>query len=306
MPKTWVLAFGGNALIQPGDEGTVDQQAQRARDVARTVATLDASIRLVVTHGNGPQVGRALLRSDLCAGEVPPTPLDIAVAGTCGEIGTMLVQALAEALARPVVDVLTHVEVELTDPAFQDPAKYIGQFYTRDEAERRAMTFCWTVREDPGRGWRRVVASPFPVRVVELDAIRTLLDADHVVVACGGGGVPVRKLGAGHIGVEAVIDKDLTSARLAADLGADLLVIVTGVDEVAVDWGTPTARPLRDVQADAVRAWLDEGQFPPGSMGPKIEAALSFLDAGGAEVLITSPERLGDALAGNRGTRIRR
>ena len=306
MPKTWVLAFGGNALIQPGDEGTVDQQAQRARDVARTVATLDASIRLVVTHGNGPQVGRALLRSDLCAGEVPPTPLDIAVAGTCGEIGTMLVQALAEALARPVVDVLTHVEVELTDPAFQDPAKYIGQFYTRDEAERRAMTFCWTVREDPGRGSRRVVASPFPVRVVELDAIRTLLDADHVVVACGGGGVPVRKLGAGHIGVEAVIDKDLTSARLAADLGADLLVIVTGVDEVAVDWGTPTARPLRDVQADAVRAWLDEGQFPPGSMGPKIEAALSFLDAGGAEVLITSPERLGDALAGNRGTRIRR
>ncbi|MCP4920402.1 MAG: carbamate kinase [Proteobacteria bacterium] len=306
MSGTMVLALGGNALIQPGEEGTVDQQAVRAREVAASLASLDASTRLVVTHGNGPQVGRALLRSDLCAAEIPPTPLDVAVAGTCGEIGTMLAQALTETMARPVCDVLTHVDVDLADPAFLDPRKFIGSFYSREDAEQRAMEFCWSIREDTGRGWRRVVASPEPKRIVELAAIRTLLDAGQVVIACGGGGVPVRPLGTGWIGVEAVIDKDLASAFLAAELGADAFVIVTGVDEVAVDWGTPSARALRDTRADEIRAWLAAGQFPPGSMGPKVAAALSFLDAGGTEVLITSPECLPEALAGGRGTRITR
>lgn len=304
MPRTMVLALGGNALIQPGDEGTVDEQAQRARQVARTLRAIPDGTRLVVTHGNGPQVGQVLLRSDLCANEVPPVPLDVAVAGTCGEIGTLLSQALTEALARPVCTVLTHVEVALDDPAFQDPSKYIGQFYSQPEAELRAMTFLWTVREDVGRGWRRVVASPVPKAVVELPAIRALLESDHVVIACGGGGVPVRRVGDGWIGVEAVIDKDRASALLASELDADELIIVTGVDEVAVDWGTDRARALRDVSAAELEQHLRDGQFPPGSMGPKVRAALEFLERSGGAVLITSPECLDAAMRGERGTRV--
>lgn len=304
MPRRLVVALGGNALIRPGEEGTVAQQLERAREVAAQLAAVPSDVQLVVTHGNGPQVGRLLLRSDLCAADVPPVPLDVAVASTQGEIGWLLRQALSECLSRPVSVILTHVRVSADDPDFDHPTKYIGRFYLQDEAKLRAQTLGWTVREDPGRGWRRVVPSPMPLDVLELDAIETLLGAGNVVVACGGGGIPVLHAHGRTLSVQAVVDKDRASALLAAQLDADRLVILTGVDEVMVDFGTPTQRPLFHVTADELQAFQAQGQFPAGSMGPKIEAALSFLAAGGAEVLITSPERFAQALAGSRGTRI--
>ncbi len=300
-----VIALGGNALIRPGERGTPAEQLARVRDVARGLRALAADTELVLTHGNGPQVGRVLLRSDLCAGEVPGVPLDLAVASTQGSIGLMLQQAVAEALGRPAVTVLTQTVVDRDDPDFADPSKYVGRFYTEAEARRRALELGWQVKEDPGRGWRRVVPSPQPRAIVELPAIRALLAAGVVVIAAGGGGVPVVALHGTLAGVEAVVDKDRASALLAAQLGAPRLVILTGVDEVMVDFGGPGQRALTAAGRQELAAHLAAGQFPPGSMGPKIEAALSFLDGGGREVLITSPERLPEALAGRRGTRVR-
>jgi carbamate kinase len=300
-----VIALGGNALIRPGEAGTVSEQFARVREVAAALSGMPLDTELILTHGNGPQVGRVLLRSDLCADEVPEVPLDVAVASTQGSIGVMLQQALPPALGRPAVTVLTQTLVSRDDPDFRSPSKYVGRFYTEAEARRRALALGWLVKEDPGRGWRRVVPSPAPLGVVELPAIAALLAAGIVVVACGGGGVPVIDVGGALVGVEAVVDKDRASALLALKLGAGRFVVLTGVDEVMVDFGTPTQRPLLDVTAAEARAHLAAGQFPAGSMGPKVEAALSYLEGGGAEVLITSPERLPEALAGARGTRIR-
>ncbi len=304
-PRTVVLALGGNALIRPGETGTVEEQAARAREVAQLLASFPPRTRLTVTHGNGPQVGRILLRSDLCIDEIPGIPLDLAVASSQGEIGTLLMQAFRGALARPVVGLISHVRVELSDPAFQDPRKYVGRFYTEDEARLRALTLGWTVREDPGRGWRRVVPSPVPTEVVELDAIAVLLDLGCLVVACGGGGVPLADTPAGLVSVEAVVDKDRASALLARRLDADQLIILTGVDEVMIDFATPHQRALRELSAQELRAHYQAGQFPKGSMGPKVEAALSYLEQGSGSVLITSPECLAEALAHRRGTWIR-
>ena len=301
-----VLALGGNALIRPGEEGTPAQQAARAREVARHLTTFPLGEELVVTHGNGPQVGRILLRSDLTSDQLPPVPLDLGVAATQGQIGIMLQHALAAALRRPSCTLCTTVVVDGDDPAFTEPTKFVGRFFSQDEAEERAAELGWRVREDPGRGWRRVVPSPRPISVVELDCIRTLLASGAVVVACGGGGVPVVRAHGGLTPVEAVVDKDRASALLARELGAWRLIILTGVDEVMVDFGTPKQRPLRETSADELRRHQQDGQFPAGSMGPKVEAALDFLDAGpGGEVLITSPECFGEALAGRRGTWIR-
>lgn len=299
-----VIALGGNALIRPGEVGTIPEQFARVREVARGLGAMAPGAELVVTHGNGPQVGRVMLRSDLCADEVPTIPLDLAVACTQGSIGMLLQQALAASLGRPAVTVLTQTVVDSVDPDFADPSKYVGRFYTEAEARRRALELGWQVKEDRGRGWRRVVPSPRPRAIVEVPAIRALLAAGVVVIAAGGGGVPVVEVTGARAGVEAVVDKDRASALLAGQLGAPLLVILTGVDEVMVDFGTPRQRALTDVGRDELRAHQDAGQFPAGSMGPKIEAALDFLDGGGREVLITSPERLPEALAGARGTRI--
>ncbi|MED5372383.1 MAG: carbamate kinase [Myxococcota bacterium] len=305
MPSRLVLALGGNALIQPGERGTVPEQLARAFVVAELLASLPEDTQLVVTHGNGPQVGRILLRSDLCLSEdVPPIPVDLAVAATQGEIGLMLQQALTTALARPVTGVLSRVLVDSEDPDFQSPSKYIGPFYVEDEARLRAHTLGWTVKEDPGRGWRRVVPSPKPLEVLDLAAVRLLLEAGHVVLACGGGGVPFVDFHGRRTPVEAVVDKDRASALLANQLDADELVILTGVDEVMVDFGTPQARALREVDAASLRAHYEAGQFPAGSMGPKVEAVLDFLERGGPSALITSPRSFADALAGRRGTRV--
>lgn len=304
MPRTLVLALGGNALIQPGEEGTVAQQLECARTVATQVARLSRHDRLVLVHGNGPQVGRVLLRSDLCAVDVPPVPIDVAVAATCGELGLILAQALRNTLGRRATVVLSHVEVDLADPAFLDPTKYIGRFYTAQEARERATSLGWTVKEDPGRGWRRVVPSPRPTSVIEAPDVQALLDLGHIVIACGGGGVPVARAHGTSFSVEAVVDKDYSASLLATQLGADELLVVTGVDEVMVDFATPQQRAITDSDVPTMQRHLDDGQFPPGSMGPKIRASLEFLRAGGHRVTITSPEHVGDALDGKRGTRI--
>lgn len=308
-PPPVVVALGGNALIRPGEEGTVAQQSLRVAEVARHLVGLQTPGGLVVTHGNGPQVGRHLLRNDLTQAEVPPTPLDVAVAATQGEIGFLLQCHLRNALDRegcdtPVVGLITQVEVDPGDPAFLSPTKFVGRFYSESEARERAAALCWQVRQDADRGWRRVVASPAPLRIVERDTIASLCASGAVVVACGGGGVPVFRTHAGLAGAEAVIDKDRATALLAGELGARRLVILTGVQQVMVGFGTPSAQALACVGAGQMRAWLDAGEFPAGSMGPKVEAALSFLDAGGAEVLITTPEGLPAALRGGPHTQI--
>jgi carbamate kinase len=303
MTRRLVIALGGNALIRPGEIGTVAEQHSRARELATLLATtLDPGWELVLTHGNGPQVGRVLLRSDLCLPDIPEIPVDVAVAATQGEMGLMMQQAMTGETGRPTVTVLTQVVVDPADPDFQDPTKYIGRFYSQADAERRALELGWRVREDAGRGWRRVVPSPKPIEVLETGAIEMLLAAGLTVVAAGGGGVPVIRTHGTLAGVEAVVDKDRASALLAAELHADALWILTGVDEVQVDFGTPDARSLREVRADELQGYLDAGQFPAGSMGPKVEAVLDFVRRGGREAVITSLEALPEAMRGERGT----
>jgi carbamate kinase len=320
-PAPLVIAFGGNALIRPGEVGTVEEQAARVAEVAEQVVQIQAPGGLVLTHGNGPQVGRHLLRSDLLKDQIPPTPLDVAVAATEGEIGWLFQVALNNSLARRgdprrVVTLITQVVVCADDPAFHEPTKYVGRFYTEAEARERARELGWQVKRDSDRGWRRVVASPVPLEIVEAPLIDLLARAGVIVIACGGGGVPVIRSIAGLAGVEAVIDKDLTSALLAASIGAETLMVLTGVDQVWLDYERPTRRPLATVSLAELRGWAAEGQFPPGSMGPKIDAAIGFLTAprpsvdadpasvNARSVVVTSPENLARAMAGGPCTRI--
>ena len=303
-PQRTVLTVGGNALVRPGEEGSIQEQWQRALKLALFISEMPADEQLVLTHGNGPQVGRILLRSDLCSAEVPEVPIDVAVAATQGQMGMMLQQAIESIANRPTVTILTQVLVETSDPEFKEPNKFIGRFYTQEEAELKSANFGWVVKDDPGRGWRRVVASPQPHQILEKDAIHTLLRQGFTVIACGGGGVPVIQHGEHLVGVEAVVDKDRSSALLAHLVNANRLICLTGVDEVMVDFGTPQARPIHRASLMEMQTHLEDGQFPEGSMGPKIRSALQFLRVGGDEVVITSPERLGDALNGGVGTHI--
>jgi len=312
--RTAVVAVGGNALLDGGGPATIAEQFAAARRLAPQLCRLVADgWRIVLTHGNGPQVGFIMRRSDLVADIEPGLPqldLDMAVADSQGSLGYILGATLqgelrAAGLPQQVVAMLTHTVVDPDDPAFGAPTKPIGSFYEEAVARRLAEANGWAVAEDSGRGFRRLVASPQPVRIVEQDAIDTLVGAGFLVVAAGGGGIPVVEQSDGRLqGVEAVIDKDFASALLARAVGADLLCITTGVDRVAVNFGRPDQRALDVVDIAEARGHLADGQFPPGSMGPKIEAALGFLEAGGDEVLITSPDRLADALDGATGTRI--
>jgi carbamate kinase len=264
----------------------------------------------VLTHGNGPIVGNILIRNEAAAPIVPPTPLYICGADSQGGIGLMAQQVLRNLLRRAgsdteVVTVITQMVVDADDPGFRQPSKPIGPFYSEAEARALERDRGWALIDDCGRGWRRVVPSPQPLRIVEVASIRALVDAGHVVIAAGGGGVPVVEDPPGiYRGVEAVIDKDLASVVLARAVGAHRLVIVTSVDRVAIDFRTPRQRDLETLSVAEARRHLDAGQFPPGSMGPKIIGAIRFLEAGGEEVLITSPARLGEAFAGRHGTRI--
>jgi carbamate kinase len=304
-----VVALGGNAISPPGSRSPIPAQYERTLETAQQLVHL-AERPLVVTHGNGPQVGNVLLRSDLAAHLLPRLPLDTCVADTQGGMGFMLQQCLDEAFGRaghrrPTVTVVTRTVVELDDPAFRHPSKPIGNFYAEAEARRRMAADGWAMREDAGRGWRRVVPSPAPVEVVELGAIRALLADGAIVIAAGGGGVPVARRADGSLrGVEAVVDKDLASARLAANLGAEVLLILTGVEHVALDFGRPTRRDLHEVRAGELAAHAAAGQFAPGSMLPKVQAAIRFLARGGRRAVITTAELSEKALAGEIGTQV--
>ncbi|HSO29529.1 MAG TPA: carbamate kinase [Candidatus Sulfomarinibacteraceae bacterium] len=308
-----VIAIGGNALILDGQRGTIAEQRENATETARHIADLVAAgWGVVVTHGNGPQVGFILLRSELVPEDapIPKLSLEMSVADSQGGIGHILGEALLNELAQRgmpdrAVCVLTHVVVDPADPAFERPTKPIGPFYTREEAEAKAARDGWTIIEDSGRGYRRVVASPEPVRIVELAQIRSLVDAGFVVLAVGGGGIAVVEIAPGRYrGVEAVIDKDRASALLAAGLEVPLLVLSTGVERVAVHFRRPDERWVDRMTRSEAAAYHAAGEFPKGSMGPKVEAAIRFLDRGGEEVLITTPAALGRAIEGETGTRI--
>jgi len=313
---TALVAIGGNALLAGGDTATIAEQFDAARQIAAPLRDMiRAGWRVVLTHGNGPQVGFIQRRSDLVAAVAPELPsldLDMCVADSQGSLGYILVSSIASELrasghTEQVVGVLTHTVVDTADPAFAAPSKPVGSFYPEPIARQLAQQHDWTVAEDSGRGWRRVVPSPRPQRIAEQGAIHTLVNAGFVVVAAGGGGIPIIEGTDGRYqGIEAVIDKDFSSALLASALDAELLVITTGVVQVAVNFGKPDQRSLGRIDAAEARRHLADGQFPPGSMGPKIEAALQFLDSGGEEVLITSPDQLSEALAGRTGTRLTR
>jgi carbamate kinase len=269
-------------------------------------------VRVVLSHGNGPIVGNILIRNEAARDQIPPMPIDVCGADSQGGIGYMMQQALDNELRRlhverTVTTLVTQVVVDERDPAFRRPTKPIGPLYTQERARTLAREKGWNVTEDAGRGWRRVVPSPRPLEVVEIAAIRRLVQDGMIVIAAGGGGIPVARQWDGSLhGVEAVIDKDLASSLLARLLGCEVLCIVTGVDRVALDYGKPGQRELECATADELSRYAAEGQFPPGSMGPKIQAAIEFVRGGGREAVITSPEMLRDALAGNAGTRITR
>jgi len=308
--RTALIAVGGNSLIRAGEKGAIPEQLGNARRTAAAVVRLIAGgWRVVVTHGNGPQVGAALLRSERAAGQVYGHPLDVCDATTQGEIGYLLQQSLHNELAaagidRPVATVLTQVVVAADDPAMQKPTKPIGPFYSREEAEERRARLGWAIGEDAARGYRRVVPSPEPLEIVEAEVVRDLLERGVLVVAVGGGGIPVVRREGRLEGLEAVIDKDRASALLAARLGVDRFVISTDVDRVYLDYKQPGQRALARVTAAELDGHYRAGHFPPGNMGPKIESALRFLAGGGREVIITSFEHLEAAFAGAAGTHV--
>jgi carbamate kinase len=296
-----VVAIGGNALIRAGEDGVWDRQLEHARAIAEEVVALrTAGHELVLTHGNGPQVGALLLQQELGAGEVPALPLDALTAMTQGQIGHLLETAIAQVDPRvPVAVLLTRVVVDHEDPAFAVPTKPVGPFYDEAQAARLAADRGWDVAPDAGRGWRRVVASPRPREVLGSDHVRALLERGAVVVAGGGGGIPVVD---GLAGVQGVIDKDRCSAELALAIRADLLVLLTGVQRVARDFGTRWERQLDRMTVSDAERGLADGEFPAGSMGPKIEAAGRFVQSGDGRAVITAGRHLLAAVEGRDGT----
>jgi carbamate kinase len=310
-PGLAVVAVGGNSLILDKQHQSIPDQYRAAAMTSASIADMvEAGWNVVLTHGNGPQIGFILRRSELSIKEVSPIPMDYAGADLQGAIGYMFDRALRNefrrrGIARRPVAVVTQVLVDLADPAFADPSKPIGSHMHEAAAKELAEQQGWTVKEDAGRGWRRVVPSPLPKRVIELEEIRFLANAGFLVIGCGGGGIPVFENQAGDLeGVEAVIDKDLASSLLARDLHADLLLVSTGVERVAVRFNRPEQRWLDRLDLDEARALYAADEFDKGSMGPKIRAVIEFLEGGGREALITNPANIGRALAGKTGTRI--
>ncbi len=312
MPRA-VIAIGGNSLIPDAQHQTVQDQYEAAGETDDHIASLiEDGWDVAISHGNGPQVGFILRRSELASNELHEVPLDYCGADTQGAIGYMLQQNLindfrARGIDKNVATVVTQVEVDPDDPAFDNPSKPIGSFMDEDEAQRRHEDEGWDVTEDAGRGWRRVVASPQPKRIVEIDIIRQLLDAGNVVIAVGGGGIPVVADEEGDLhGVAAVIDKDLASAMLANEIDADLLLISTAVEKCAINFGTPDQEWIDEFTLAEVEQYLEEGtHFAEGSMAPKMRAVVQFIENGGKEALITSPDCIERAVAGETGTRIR-
>ena len=312
MTRTAVIAIGGNSLITDKEHQTVPDQYQAAAETCAHIAPLVANgdLRLVVTHGNGPQVGFILRRSELASHELHMVPLDSCVADTQGALGYHIQLALGNELRRlglrkGTATVVTQCLVDRDDPAFAKPNKPIGSFLTREQAEHHRTVDAWDVVEDAGRGWRRVVASPVPKAILELGAVKALLEAGFVVVAAGGGGIAVVDDGAGQLkGAAAVIDKDHASSLLAREVGADLFVISTAVEKVCLNYGKPDQKDLDRMTVAEAKRYCAEGHFKPGSMLPKIQAVIAFLEGGGREAIITDPAHLGEALAGKTGTHV--
>lgn len=311
-----VVALGGNAISRENQEGSVDQQFENSRTTAVALADMvEKGYGLVITHGNGPQIGNFLLRNEAAAGAIYPLPMEVAVAHVQGGMGFMIAQTLTNELNRREIDrtvtaIVTTVRVDADDPSFLKPTKPIGRVLTQADAERYEQGEGWSIKEvSPGK-FRRVVASPFPKKIMEIKTIRRAVQAGDLLVVCGGGGIPVvQDPRAGLIGVKAVIDKDLASALLAVELEAPTLMILTAVDYVSIDFGKPTERQIKSMTANEAAAWLAEGQFPPGSMGPKVQAAVEFIRrsrSSNPQVLIGPLERATDALAGKIGTKITR
>jgi carbamate kinase len=307
--QTAVIAIGGNSLIPDNSRRDMRYQWDAVRETCGHIACMvKEGWRVVITHGNGPQVGYILRRAELAAHEVHTVPLDIIGADTQGSIGYMVQQALRNSLrsmgvAQDVISLVTQTLVAKDDPAFNKPSKPIGGFLTEEEA-RRFEAEGWNVIEDSGRGWRRMVASPQPLEIVELDAIKMALRNDYVVVAVGGGGIPVVRNEKGELrGVFAVIDKDRASSLLATGIGADLFMISTGVEKVAINFNKPDQQTLDRVTLKQARQYMQEGHFGAGSMLPKVEAVVKFLERGGPQALITDPQNIERALRGETGTR---
>jgi len=315
--KTFVIALGGNCILRAGQKGTIEEQYENMRHTAeQLLGLLSGGSRIVITHGNGPQVGSLLLASTMAQATVPPMPLDICVAATEGFMGYMIQNTLANCLRQAgaphnITTVVSQVVVDRNDPAFQNPSKPIGPFYTESEAARLRQEKDWHIMQDSARGYRRVVASPMPVSLQQARIIKSMLDAGEIVVAVGGGGIPVIREDTRNLcGVEAVIDKDYASARLAIEIDADVLFILTAVEYVYRDFATPYQKALRNLSVAELKKLLVEGQFGKGSMEPKIRAAIMFLEEANPdqrrerEVIITLPETALAALEGKTGTRI--
>lgn len=307
--KTVVVALGGNAITREFEEGNITQQFVNTRkSLLSVIEYIKQGYRVVITHGNGPQVGNALVRVEETRHLVPPLPLGIIVADLEGGMGYMIEQCLQNklndrGLYRPVITVLTQVLVDKDDPSIQNPTKYVGPFYKKEQVGELEKTRGWIIREDPGRGFRRVVPSPIPREIIEKNIIKLLVDQDIIVIAAGGGGIPVYREESGWLeGVDGVIDKDLASAVLASDIEARDLLILTGVDRVSLNFNKPDQKDLSSLTLAEARYHLEAGQFPRGSMGPKIKAAINFLEQGGERVIITSIKNAVDALVNKSGT----
>ncbi len=310
MIKTAVVAIGGNSLIKDKDHQTVPDQFAATRETCIHIADMiEQDWEVVITHGNGPQVGFILMRSELASHVLHTVPLDSCGADTQGAIGYMIQQSLRNefqkrGIQKPVATVVTQVVVDKDDTAFENPTKPIGPFYDEARAKKYQDEEGWHIMEDAGRGWRRVVPSPIPLRIVEQEAIKALIDHGFVVIGVGGGGIPVVEKDGSLRGAEAVIDKDYASGLLATGINADLFLISTAVEKVALNYGKPNQVNLDRMTLSEAKNYLQEGHFPPGSMGPKIKAVIKFLEEGGKEALITSPENLARALRGETGTKI--
>jgi carbamate kinase len=309
--KTAVVALGGNAITQKEQEDTIENQFRNTtQSLSGVVELIKDGFNLAITHGNGPQVGNVIYRVELARGKAPYLPIYICVADTEGGMGYMLEQCLRnklkqENIQREVATVVTQVIVNKEDLSIKNPTKFIGQFYNKEEAENFARERGWIVKKDANRGWRRVVPSPIPLEIVEKDSIKVLVENGSIVIAAGGGGVPVFKKEDGTLrGLDAVIDKDRASAVLARDIGAELLLILTEVEKVALHFGTPQQKELDKMTLEEAKRYLREGHFPEGSMGPKIESAIQFLESGGKEVIITSIPKAYDSVKRKAGTRI--
>lgn len=310
-PKTIVVALGGNAISQQFEEGNIYQQFANTRQSMQGVADLiSMGYRVLITHGNGPQVGNQLIRIETARDQVPVLPLGIVVADTEGGMGYMIAQCMTNilrdrTLQKEVICIVTQVMVDKNDPSLKNPSKFVGPFFKEDQISELTEKRNWIVKEDKGRGWRRVVPSPKPIEVVEKNLIKKLVDSDAIVVAAGGGGIPVYVEANGWLeGIDAVIDKDLASAVLARDIGAEELMILTGVEKVALNFGKPDQKVIDKMIISEAKRYLSEDYFPPGSMGPKIEASINFLENGGERVIITSMEKSANAVRGKAGTTI--